>query len=133
MKAALLQSWCIRLAQSNQTRTETAAYFIDRLKLEAMQKSPIPFLRLPVLVSSRKLRDHIYSLSRKMGLGISLMYPTPVNEIEEIKAPFNGKVFPSASTVSERLLTIPTHHFLSEKDKTSICELFNAAAISEVS
>ena len=59
-----------------------------------------------------------------MGLGISLMYPTPINEIEELKGQFNGMAFPQAKMVSERLLTMPTHQFLSKKDKEDICRLF---------
>jgi dTDP-4-amino-4,6-dideoxygalactose transaminase len=59
------------------------------------------------------------------------MYPSPINDIEEIKATFKGKDFPAAEMIAEKLLTVPTHHLLSEKDKKSISELFREAASQE--
>ena len=43
---------------------------------------------------------------------------------KELNGQFNGMAFPQAKMVSERLLTIPTHQFLSERDKEEICRLF---------
>ena len=59
------------------------------------------------------------------------MYPSPINEIEEIKSYFNGKLFPSAKKIADGLLTIPTHQFLSKKDKEKICGLLNSVVISK--
>jgi perosamine synthetase len=130
-KAGLLRHWRNRLAQSNQGRAETASHLGERLRIHTRRQASLPYLRLPVLMESSQARDRIYSLSQKRGLGISTMYPTPINEIEEIKEAFNGKDFPSAKMIAERLLTIPTHHLVSEKDKESICELFHEAASEE--
>jgi perosamine synthetase len=130
-KAGLLRHWWDRLTQSNQIRTEASTYLSDRLRVKTLCQAAVPYLRLPVLVESPEARSRVYSLSRKKGLGISTMYPTPINEIEEIKEAFNGKDFPSAKMIAERLLTIPTHHLVSEKDKESICELFHEAASEE--
>jgi dTDP-4-amino-4,6-dideoxygalactose transaminase len=55
-------------------------------------------------------------------LGVSLAYPSPINEIPEISAMFDGKRFPAARRVSEHILTIPTHQWLSEKDRSAIVE-----------
>jgi perosamine synthetase len=130
-KAGLLRHWRNRLAQSNQGRAETASHLGERLRIHTRRQASLPYLRLPVLMESSQARDRIYSVSRNRGLGISRMYPTPINEIEEIKDAFNDKDFPSAKMIAERLLTIPTHHLLSEKDKKSICELFHEAALQE--
>jgi dTDP-4-amino-4,6-dideoxygalactose transaminase len=65
----------------------------------------------------------VYSASQKRGLGLSLAYPAPINEIPEMRPTFAGQHFPSARTLSERLLTLPTHHWLSEKDKHAIVQL----------
>jgi perosamine synthetase len=130
-KAGLLRHWCNRLTHSNQTRTETAIYLSERLQIKTPWPTPIPYLRLPVLMDSREARDRIYSLSQERGLGISRMYPSAINDIEEIKATFKGKDFPAAERIAEKLLTIPTHYLLSEKDKKSICELFHEAASEE--
>jgi dTDP-4-amino-4,6-dideoxygalactose transaminase len=77
------------------------------------------------MATNHHLREQICDTSRKKGLGISRMYPTPINEIEEIQDQFNGRTFPSASKVAGRLLTIPTHQLLKKKDREKICKLFN--------
>ena len=127
MKAGFLMNWRNHLMESNGTRTELADYFIERLPFKANHLTSIPYLRFPVFLDSRKKRDRIYFLSQRCGLGISLMYPTAINEIEEIRGSFNSQVFPSARKVAGRLIAIPTHYLLSEKDKEAICELFNEA------
>lgn len=124
MKAGLLRSWRTRLTQSNRVRSETAAYFSQRIRLRLAHGASHPYLRLPILVATPRERERIHSLSRECGLGVSIAYPAPINEIPEIRATFNGKRFPSARRVAESLLTIPTHHWLSEKDKRAIAELF---------
>lgn len=123
MKAGLLRSWRSHLTRSNQIRSETATYFSQRLPLRLGNGASHPYLRLPILAGSPEERERIHSLSQERGLGLSVAYPTPVNEIPEISAAFNGKRFPSARRVAETLLTIPTHHLLSEKDKRAISDL----------
>ena len=58
-----------------------------------------------------------------MRLGVTTMYPTPINEIEEIKAKFATQAYPGARAVAERLLTVPTHGLLSATDKERLSEL----------
>jgi dTDP-4-amino-4,6-dideoxygalactose transaminase len=127
MKAGLLRNWREHLEQSGHDRAETAAYFHERIGLKRVRESAVSYLRFPVIMENRGIRDRIYSLSRNRGLGISLMYPTAINEIREIRANFTGKAFPSASGIAEELLTLPTHQFLSEDDKEGICKLFDEA------
>ena len=122
MKAGVLRDWKVRLEQANQARKKTGAFLREQLQLDKKnRKGDIPCLRLPVLMTCREVRDRVYSFSQAEGLGLSPMYPSPINEIEELKGDLDGRAFPSAKQVSERLLTIPTHHLLSKKDKKRIC------------
>jgi perosamine synthetase len=124
MQAGLLQNWRRRLEGSNQVRAATAAYFRRQLPLQrARDDDAHPYLRLPIVASNAREKDRLLALSRRRGLGLSLAYPTPINEIPEIKSAFDGQRFPTARTVSERLLTLPTHHWVSERDKRAIAEL----------
>jgi len=125
MKAGLLLDWQDRLVQSNDARIRTATFFKKWLRIKAIRNVPIPYLRFPILMNNREERDNVYSLSQKKGLGVSLQYPTAVNEIAELSTTFGGKSFPAAKELSERLLTIPTHHLLSERDRKAICEFFS--------
>lgn len=131
-RAALLQNWQERLTESKRTRVETAACFFKEIRVKNTQTICLPYLRFPLLVNDRQTRDLLYSLSQKNALGLSVMYPTAVNEIEEIKTTFYGKTFPMAKRVAETLVTLPTHHLLSEKDKRAICELLNSTVPPEV-
>jgi dTDP-4-amino-4,6-dideoxygalactose transaminase len=131
IKAGLLHDWRSRLARSNRIRSETAGYFTRRLALgPGSAPAAHPYVRLPVFAANPEERKRILSRSQARGLGLSAAYPTPVNEIPEIAAAFNGARFPSARRVAERLFTIPTHAWLSEKDKRAIAECVGATASS---
>jgi dTDP-4-amino-4,6-dideoxygalactose transaminase len=125
MEAGLLKDWKNRLKESNEARLANSHYFIDRLGLKERGDGTIPYLRLPVLMETRETRDRIFAASVQAGLGLSRMYPAPVNEIPELKNEFPGMEFPVAKSVSERILTLPTHPFLSGKDKIKICGLLD--------
>jgi dTDP-4-amino-4,6-dideoxygalactose transaminase len=129
MKAGLLHDWRSRLARSNRIRSETAGYFTRRLALGAGgAPAAHPYVRLPVFAANPEERKRILSRSQARGLGLSGAYPTPINEIPEISAAFDGARFPSARRVAEHLLTIPTHQWLSEKDKRAIAECVETTA-----
>jgi dTDP-4-amino-4,6-dideoxygalactose transaminase len=123
MQAGLLWNWRRRLAASNRARAATAAYFSRLLPLQCARDDGHPYLRLPIVASNAEEKDRLLALSQKRGLGLALAYPTPVNEIPEIRSAFDGQRFPTARTVSERLVTLPTHPWLSERDKRAIGEL----------
>ena len=130
MEAGLLNDWQRRLEESNQIRKENAKLFYtfiapSPLGGEGRGEGAIPYLRLPVLVNNKETRDKIFCLLQENGLGVSSMYPSPINEIAEIKHQFDGNMFPNSTRVSETLLTIPTHQFLSKKDKKEIYNLFH--------
>ena len=69
MKAGLLHGWQERLEKTNQIRKENGEYFNKRLRLrsrlsnrgEGGGEGAIPYLRLPVLVSNKEIRDNIFS------------------------------------------------------------------------
>jgi dTDP-4-amino-4,6-dideoxygalactose transaminase len=119
MQAGLLRNWEKKLTLSNRIRQENARYLCRRLDLGLCNELP-SLLRLPLLAENRRIRNSITRLSRERGMGISRMYPSPINRIEELKDQFHGKSFPAANSVAERLLTLPTHELLTKKDRRSI-------------
>jgi perosamine synthetase len=129
-RATLLQNWRDRLLESNQARTRIGARLQKRLVRKDNQELGISYLRFPLLVGDRQTRDLIYNRSQALGLGLSLMYPTPVNEIAELGSCFSGQFFPVAKRVAETLLTLPTHHLLSETDEANACHLLDSALAS---
>jgi perosamine synthetase len=128
MQAGLLRHWRSNLARSNRIRSEIAAYFRERLPLPWAQGPAHPYLRLPVYLASAGERDRIHALSQERGLGLAVAYPTAIDAIPEVRATTRGRRFPAAQRVAERLLTIPTHHWLGEADKRAIVECVGAMA-----
>lgn len=128
MQGGWMRKWEERLARAQRTRTKNGAYFIQSLHAETPGRIDLPYLRLPIIVESVEKRNRIYFMSRKKGLGLSAMYPTAVNEIEEIKAEFKGETYPSAKEISEKLLTVPVHPLLSDRDIIAITALMNGVS-----
>ena len=122
MKAGVLREWRTRLSESNRIRSDASAYFSQRLSIGLANGPSHPYLRLPIFAATPAERNRIYSRSERQGLGLSVAYPTPINEIPEISDAFNGRGFPSARRVAEHLLTIPIHRWLSEDDKRAIAD-----------
>jgi perosamine synthetase len=122
MQAGLLHDWQHQLRQSNQRRSETAASVSRQMSLSLPQGPSHPYLRLPILAATPQGRTQMHSFAERRGLGVSVAYPTPINEIPEISHMFAGRRFPSARRVSERILTIPTHQWISKKDQRAIAD-----------
>lgn len=123
VQAGLLRTWRERLVESNGARAVTTAYFIRRLAPIAPTPGPWPLLRLPVVAASAEHRRLVYVRSQQRGLGVGFGYPAPINEIPEIRSVFDGRRFPSARCLAERLLTLPTHPWVSERDRRAIVDL----------
>jgi dTDP-4-amino-4,6-dideoxygalactose transaminase len=120
VQAGLLRHWRRRLARSNDARREAVSYFARTLSPGGSGGEVRPYLRFPIVAPDSRTRRRVCSLAQKRGLGIAVAYPAPINEIPEIASAFDGQRFPSAAQLSERLLTLPTHHWLSERDKRAI-------------
>jgi perosamine synthetase len=125
MKAGMLKNWRRRLEEYNRKRKENTDFYRGVLQLESRSglKSATALLRLPMMADNREMRDTIIASSYKKGLGISRMYPTPINCIEEIRNNFSGQEYPTARMLSECLFTVPIHPLLKERDRRTICEL----------
>ena len=128
-QAGLLRGWRRKLDEVNEARRSNAVYFGARLNMQNQNPcAGIPLLRLPVLAETGESRDRILRRPEARDLGLSPMYPSPVNEIEEIRHMFEGKAYPNARAVSERLLSVPTHRFLSDGDRLRISRLLGGPA-----
>lgn len=129
MKAGLMHNWVERLEETKDIRSNNASYFSDNLGLKENRDASIPYLRYPVITKSKAQRDAVIAESMKKGLGVSTMYPTGINDIDEIKEQFIGESYPGAENLAERLLTLPTHSYLKESDKEEICGLYKSVAV----
>ena len=62
-------------------------------------------------------RDHAYLRLKQAGLGASIMYPASLPNISGVNHLLNDKQrFPNAEDFASRMLTLPTHTGVGEKD-----------------
>jgi perosamine synthetase len=130
MHAGLLRNWRQRLADANRARTAATLYFTRQLAPGAAASGARPLLRLPIVATDAAEKSRVCALARKRGLGVSAAYPTPLNEIPELRPAFEGQDFPAARRVADGLVTLPTHQWLTERDKehiAAVCRDLRAA------
>jgi len=92
---------------------------IDLPQVCAMKRNR-RLLRYPVLVVAAE-RDQIYGKLHQAGLGVSIMYPASLPEINGLNHIFDkDHNFPNAQSFASRLITLPVHSSVSDKDLDSI-------------
>lgn len=88
-------------------------------------------LRYPMLVDAEQ-RDMIYQRLQRAGLGASVMYPASLPEIEGLSVFFPGQVFPEAQVFASRLITLPVHAGVRDKDIEKMVTLLESPAFEKV-
>ncbi|ACL73448.1 DegT/DnrJ/EryC1/StrS aminotransferase [Thioalkalivibrio sulfidiphilus HL-EbGr7] len=86
--------------------------------------SPLPdttpvYVRLPLLAQDRQSRDSLLQTLDAAGVGATASYPTAVTDIPELRARLLAEDLdscPGAREVAERIVTLPTHPYVSSSD-----------------
>jgi len=125
VRAHLLQGWQRRLDLANQERAARAGWLIDGLDLYRRGIKPITgkeavYLRLPVLLRNRETKEAVCRKSRKEGAGLSPNYPATIQEIPELAGRLASRTCIGAQEVVDRMVTLPTHQFVKERDRLKI-------------
>ena len=125
VRAHQLQGWDRRLALANRKRAARAGWLIDGLDLHRRGIKPITgkeaiYLRLPVMVRDREMKEAVCRQSREVGAGLSPNYPATIQEIPELAVRLAGRKCAGAQEVVDRLVTLPTHQFVTEGDRLKI-------------
>ena len=130
-QAAVGMALLVRLDAINQQRRENAHRLIACL--QAMEQLYIPtsavaadpiYLRLPILVPDEKQRERLFRGLWTAGIGVGRMYRHTLPDLfpQVAEGTYSG-----ASYVASHLLTLPTHHYLTEADVEQIAHIFQAA------
>lgn len=116
-----------KLDKVNADRRKKGLSFYERLKginsvsLINDANGDALYLRFPVFVKDEKKRDKIYEELKKKGLGVSKMYPEPLNKIKPLLNHIEKiREYPNAEKVARQLLTLPTHYGIKDDDIDSI-------------
>ena len=127
-QAGLLKHWRVRLAEWNAARRDNVSYFRSVVPAIVPSRAEI-CIRLPIICESRAARDWLVREGHEQRLGISLMYPTAVNGISELRGTVGQCAFPSAERVAERLLTVPVHPWIGPRDRERLSRLLSTPPI----
>lgn len=112
----------VRRENGRQLKTHLRSLDFVHVPESAAAAEPI-YLRLPVLADTAERREQLYHTLWNAKVGVGRMYRYPLTEIfPELGSP----PCPGAEQVARRLLTLPTHHYMNDKDIERIAELFQS-------
>ena len=117
-----------RLDAINCQRRENAYQLMARLRdinfielpVLAVMAEPI-YLRLPVMVDNAERRERLFQRLWAAGIGVGRMYRQPLPKLFPELIP---ETYPGADKVARCLLTLPTHHYLTQADVNQIAQIF---------
>jgi dTDP-4-amino-4,6-dideoxygalactose transaminase len=138
VRAHQLQGWERRLALANQERAARAGWLIEGLDLDRRGIRPITgkeaiYLRLPVMVRDRETKEAVCRQSREVGAGLSPSYPATIQEIPELAGRLVRRKCAGAQEVVDRLVTLPTHQFVTAVDRLKIGRILGSRENGPVS
>lgn len=74
-------------------------------------------IRYPLVFAGEQQRDAALSALLRAGLGASASYPSVLNEYPALDGHVSGEDVAQARSVSKRILTLPTHVYVGERDR----------------
>ena len=78
------------------------------------------FLRFPLLAESEEQREMLYDQFWSAGIGAGRLYE---KSLPSLFSPDDPASFPGAEAVASRLLTLPTHHYVTDDDIQIMSEI----------
>lgn len=117
-----------RLDSVNAQRRNRATRLLDGLRgLPWIHVPPPPleadpiYLRFPVIIPREDLRAAAFELLWSRGIGVGRLYR---HTLARIFPQLDGGSYPGAEAVAAGLLTLPTHHYVTDQDLAVIIGIF---------
>jgi perosamine synthetase len=125
-QAGLARNWRRKIEKLRDVRMANVKRWIS--VLEGIQIDGSSFLRsysqgllrFPLLLGDDKKREALLQESARLGLGIMPVYPTSIDAIPELRGMLADATFPVAESYPRKLVTLPTHGYLTETDVADI-------------
>lgn len=97
---------------------------LDFVHIPQISASAAPiYLRLPVMVASEERREQLFQRLWAAGIGVGRMYGRPLTAFFP---QLQDQPYPGANRAAQQLLTLPTHHYLTQSDIQRITQIFHA-------
>ena len=115
LQAGLLRSWRFRLAESNRGRAETAAYFMRRAAVSIRERRSASVAAAADRRGDARERRGSTSPLKNAAWARASPIRRRSTRFPRCGPPSPVSAFRRPGRLSERLLTLPTHHWLSEQ------------------
>jgi|GEM_PF-211697 len=89
--------------------------------------------RLPLVFEDINLREKVYQKLLREGIEPSRMYPRPLHHVFDLGYSQKKEPFPNAAYFADRLLTLPTHPFVDERDIETMINVIRVYGETHVS
>lgn len=95
--------------------------------------STAAWLRLPILVEDPERRERLLAELQAAGIGATTSYPASLADVPEVRALAGGRVAacPGAREVASRIVTLPTHPYVTAADIRRIAAIVRGASPAE--
>jgi dTDP-4-amino-4,6-dideoxygalactose transaminase len=80
---------------------------------DALDSAEAIYLRLPIVIADGERRERVFAALSRAGMGVGKMWNRPMTAVFPELA---IRDYPGADFVADHLLTLPTHHFVTEDD-----------------
>lgn len=131
-QAALGKRLLGKLEKTNHIRKKNGLKLIDSLKSydsliipQIIEGAEPVFNHLPVVLKRSELVQPVRAALWRKGIDTARMYERPIHRIYDLGYDGEQDPFPNATYVAERLVTLPTHPYLKDRDLENIIEVFS--------
>jgi dTDP-4-amino-4,6-dideoxygalactose transaminase len=103
--------------RANADRIRVALDDVTGFTSVSVRKDSEPgYVRFPILIDDASQREHALEALVREGLGASGSYPGALTDIPELLPHRVGRDTPVARSVARRIITLPTHPYVTMKD-----------------
>jgi dTDP-4-amino-4,6-dideoxygalactose transaminase len=121
--AALAATMLRRLDEFTTARRHRAAELRAQLSVmpevslvEVTPEAHPAYLRFPLLLDKRERRDAVQAALHRQGIGATGSYPASIRDIPELAQYVADESCSGGRDVASRILTLPTHPYVTERD-----------------
>jgi perosamine synthetase len=134
-QAGLTNDWVARLGRLKKIRQHNLHKWMEVLDksfdslINNYTKDMPELVRLPVLLSDFMAKKRLLKNTDWQKFGISMAYPDSISGIPERAVPLREQDYFVAQNIAHRLVTLPVHQYLQDKDMRSIKQCLGKAIL----
>jgi dTDP-4-amino-4,6-dideoxygalactose transaminase len=128
LAASLLTELMRAFEEEKQVRRGVSLWYAEKFegipKFRKPPKPDFPYLRYPLFIEEKNLRDRMLTELMACGTGATLFYPFPLNRLPGLEKKLqDSSVYPNAQNLSETLIALPVHSGVSASHRQKILDI----------